>query len=231
MQKPRIFLFGLSGKSSLYLTDAPLICITLVKSLISKLWTPGLQNEKRGLVVYNFKLRGNPWFQGKRKAIRARFLVICILEELRFLGWKTQAALNPTGGSNDVTCFCMESSTPLNCTYLSITFVGDDTLWLINAPDSAVDDLRQVLSALVMPIKLDDRYKGCHRFQFCDSMAKVPSVICVILETLSKSSWTFVTTAATSKHYIGNSDPLNRIWSNAAHSMFFEKNITVEDSL
>lgn len=230
-QKPRTFLLGLSGRGSLYAIDAPLVCITLLRSVIARLWFPGLRTEKNGLVVYKFKLCEKPWFQAQRKAIRSRFLLVCVLEELRFLGWKVQAALNPTGGSNDVACFCLETAPPLNCTYLCISFVQDDSLWLVNAPASVVDKLREELVSSVMALKQDDLYKGCHRFQFCDSLAKVPSVICVLLDTLVGLGWAFVTAASTTKFCLEKEDPLNRIWSNAAHSLFFEKSISIEESL
>lgn len=229
--KTRAFLLGLSGKSCLYVVDAPLNCITLIRSVITRLWFPGLRTEKNGLVVYKFKLCERPWFQAQKKAIRARFLLVCLLEELRFLGWKVQARLNPMGGPKDVACFCMESALSTNCTYLCISFVQDDSLWLINAPLAVVDKLREALTSSVMFLKQDGIFKGCHRFQFSDSLAKVPSVICVLLDTLARLGWTFVTAAATSKFATEKAGTCDRIWSNCADSVFFEKRISIEESM
>ena len=90
-----------SGKSGLILIDLPQKVITSLRTLIRKIYAPGVLYEKQvGLTVYEIELHGLPWISGHGKkeitgeVLHGRSLMADILADLSASGWQFVASID-----------------------------------------------------------------------------------------------------------------------------------------
>ena len=122
--------------------------INRIRQVIESVWGPDkLQKEKEWYGSWEFKLAGIPWHSSSDHSIKARYLVLKVMEAMREMGWHVIAAINMSrrGGSKSVLFF--QKAQPRIDSICCLALADKDKFRLINMkPDMVELFKRTVLS-------------------------------------------------------------------------------------
>ncbi|KAF2229395.1 hypothetical protein EV356DRAFT_527591 [Viridothelium virens] len=121
------------------LMNFPHDCHSRRQDLVKSAWPKGVQGERVYGSSFELKLKNHPWdyiMESRFKSQSRRFM--CgLLSGLFDSGWVLNTAVNiyPKGAGKDTLFLRCQNPAPQLYRWICISFMGDDFLYLIDAPD------------------------------------------------------------------------------------------------
>ena len=197
--------------------------ISRIRQVIETVWAPDkIQKEKEWYGSWEFKLAGIPWHSSSDHSIKARYLIIKVLEAMREKGWHAIAAINMSrrGGSKSVLVF--QQAQPCNEPITCLALADKDKFRLINMkPDMVELFKRTVLSRWgegyesekekvfpfgnVWQMKLFcEPWRGGIR----NDTLHAKSIICHVVDEFHKTGWRLYVCGDVSSEWIDKDDTI-----------------------
>ena len=210
IQNP-LLCVSLSSTDKLQLVNIPENMLAVIKDAVVKTWRRGIQSEGPNENSYEIKLSGNPWFSQAEESVQARLLLVMIISALAQQHWMFHATANIKSTSDSLFFkYDPDSAGPQVCQHFVISLNNTDRLRLINAPQSMIPVVRQVITSVwtVMGgIQKEQDYYGSWEFKLSGNpwwsvgnesvMARF--LICKILEALQSQGWSVKTSVDISR--------------------------------
>ncbi len=216
--------------------------ISRIRQVIESVWAPEkIQKEKEWYGSWEFKLAGYPWHSTSDPSIRARYLVVKVLEAMREKGWHAIAAMSISrrGGSKSVLVFqqAQPRNEPITCLALS----DKDKFRLINMkPDMVELFKRTVLSRWGegYESEKEKEFPFGNVWQmklFCEpwhggirnDTLHAKSIICHIVDEFHKKGWRLYVCGDVSSEWIDKDDTIvaetgkSLQYPRDSHTLFF----------
>ncbi|KAK3754175.1 hypothetical protein QZH41_007957 [Actinostola sp. cb2023] len=190
---------SLRSTDKLQLVNIPENMLAVIKDAVVKTWRQGIQSEGPNENSYEIKLSGNPWISQAEESVQARLLLVTIISALAQQQWMLHAAANIKSTSDSLFFkYDPDSAGPQVSQHFVISLNNTDRLRLINAPQSMIPVVRQVITSVWMGgIQKEQDYYGSWEFKLSGNpwwsvgnesvMARF--LICKILEALQSQGW------------------------------------------
>ncbi len=190
--------------------------IQAVKDAISESWPLGIQREKQeeseNEKLYEFKLRGNPWYGEGDESTACRKLLLHVIGRLARLKWRLLTATNLKGGTDSMFFIYDDgeaaamSGGPDSLAMLS--FNRSDRIRLINFGRGVADLVRTIILRFYQTKEPDVRdYYGATEFKLKgypflasgSEAIQTRQLICRLLEALRDAGWAVKSTVDISR--------------------------------
>lgn len=148
--RPPFAALSLHKTDRIRLLQFPASEISYLRAALNTSWPPGVQEERRHVGSYEFKLHGNPWSGQSSDAIPARILMTGILSCLFSAGWILTASTDVSSSVFDKDTMIFRRhvgsvgeglagmATGRGSRWLAISFNQGDRLRLIGSPEGAL---------------------------------------------------------------------------------------------
>ena len=197
--------------------------VSRIRQVIESVWAPSkIQKEKEWYGSWEFKLAGIPWHSSSDHSIRARYLILKVLEAMREKGWHAIAAINISrrGGSKSVLVF--QQAQPCNEPISCLALADKDKFRLINMkPDMVELFKRTVLSRWGEGYESEKEKefpfgKVWQMKLFCEpwhggirnDTLHAKSIICHVVEEFHKKGWRLYVCGDVSSEWIDKDDTI-----------------------
>jgi hypothetical protein len=208
--------------------------ISRIRQVIEAVWgRDKIQKEKNRYGCWEFKLAGIPWHLTSDESIKARYLVLKVLEGMREKGWHAIAAIDMSrrGGSKSVLVF--QQAQPRNDPITYLALADKDKFRLINMKPDMVDLFkRTVLPRLGKGYESEEKefpFGNVWQMRlFCDpwhggvrnDTVHAKSIISHVVEEFYKKGWRLYICGDVSSEWIGK-DEKGTVIARDSHTLFF----------
>ncbi|KAF2836929.1 hypothetical protein M501DRAFT_938366 [Patellaria atrata CBS 101060] len=136
------------GNDKILLDGFPVPILGLLKMTVSKSWPRGIQCARDCRGVKELVLRGYPWLSVGSNSVQARRLVKQILVALYNEGWvlTLSTSIFKWRHDKDSMIFRHQTPVPVPCEWMCISFAYLDSIRLIDAPQTVLDEMVETLS-------------------------------------------------------------------------------------
>ena len=216
--------------------------INRIRQVIESVWAPAtIQKEKEWYGSWEFKLLGIPWHSSSYHSIKARYLVLKVMETMREMGWHVIAAINMSrrGGSKSVLFF--QKAQPRIDSICCLALADKDKFRLINMkPDMEELFKRTVLSRWGEGYESEKEKKLTfgkvwQMKLFCEpwhggirnDTMHAKSIICHVIEEFHKKGWRLYVCGDVSSEWIEKDDTVvaetgkSLQYPRDSHTLFF----------
>ena len=195
--------------------------ISRIRQVIESIWAPEkIQKEKEWHGSWEFKLAGIPWHSSSDDSIKARYLILKVMEAMREMSWHVVAAINMSrrGGSKSVLFF--QKAQRRTDSICCLALADKDKFRLINMqPDMVELCKRTVLSRWGEGYESEKEKelpfgKVWQMKLFCEpwrggirnDTIHAKSIICHVIEEFYKKGWRLYVCGDVSSEWIEKDD-------------------------
>ncbi|EDO45093.1 predicted protein [Nematostella vectensis] len=232
-----MFSISLNGTDGVRLINYPANMQSVVQQVLvdNWAWRGGVASEREFYGGYEYKLNGNPWWSEEKESIMARYLILKLLEALQGYGWHVIGGFDVSRRLTTKSTLIFQQSAPMKTPLLCISASGSDKLRFINTPDAELSIMREIMHKhwpkKISAEKRKDTALGVSCVQFKmngtpwhgedDDKYYARSMMCFLLQALSKRSWKPVLSADVSAQYDKDDD--DEKYPKDVHSWWFMK--------
>ena len=160
-----------------------------------------------------------------------RFIMLKIFEGMWMIGWRLLESIHMSRRLDDKCVLLFKSTKPAAVPFMSISPVGADQVWLIGAPETAIETVRSSLNFHYPPgirkESIDE--SGTYRFKLRGEpfagervmhSLSIRSTFCFVLFDLARQGWEVMVSADVSTQHVSTSGPN---YPADVHSWFFAR--------
>ncbi len=202
------------GHDKLVIVKGDVAVVASVRNAVEEAWSKGIQDERTSQTkygeVFEFKLRGNPWFQSGEQSAMCRRTLLSIISHMSRSSWRLLSATNLKGGTDSM-FFIREDNQAILMPGRELAMVSlnrHDRVRLINFDESAKHVVRSSITRAYQNRQPKEReYHGAYEFEVegspfhCSGEKAVASrrLICALLADLSAHGWDCIETLDVSR--------------------------------